>query len=120
MSELDDYTFAATGPLLVVSRGAKVLHSLHLALSMDRIAVWFDISDADPMASYGRYITEVMDADDAAWMRTVEAEDGVLALAIMRVWADAVGGRLGKLRSLATSGDSTEPPSLQTSGTAGD
>lgn len=120
MPEADDYTFEAAGPVFIVSRGQKVIGRLSLTLPIERIAAWFTVSDADPMAAFGRYREEVMAEADREWVDSIAAEDGVLALAIVREWSDAVGERLGKLRSQGTSGESSAPPSPPTSGEGGD
>ena len=117
---VDDYTFAAAGPVFAVSRGARVILTLNLAVPLDRVAEWFRIDDADPLASYEAYLSGVMLEPDAEKVRKLAADDGVLALVVVREWADALGARLPKLRAAGGSGGSIEPTSSPTSGEGGD
>lgn len=116
----DDYTFAAAGPVFTVSRGAKVILTLNLAVPLERVAEWFRIDDRDPLASYEAYLSGVMLEPDVEQVRKLAADDGVLALVVVREWADALGARLPKLRAAGGSGGSIEPNSSPTSGEAGE
>lgn len=118
--EADDYTFEAAGPVFIVSRGQKVIGRMSLNLPISAIGAWFTIDDRNAMGAFDRYRNEVMAEADREWVDSIAAEDGVLALAIVREWSDAVGGRLGKLRLRVTSGESSAPPSPPTSGEGGD
>lgn len=104
------------GDFLEVTRDGETVR-LSLSVPLDRLSTWLDFDgDMGFWDLHAATRDSVMGEDAAEWVRHLESVDAVDAVQVSRDWSTALGGRLGKVLSLPSSGETTEQPSPPTSG----
>lgn len=105
-----------SGDALEVARDGGTV-SLSLALPLDRLSAWLDIGTEVGWWELHQTIRdEIMPDSQRDYVQGLEAIDALDAVLVTRDWSAALGGRLGKVLSLPSSGDSTGQLSPPTSG----